>query len=94
MNVIEQAAAGCLADLPSSSTRDQNAAILRDRLRDFGLDPSDPAIVQGAMAGILIVRDQLSMTGRVVGELLALPELLGAIEGLSVMVDGHRRRAS
>lgn len=90
MNVIEQAAAGCLDDLPTTFSRDQNAAILRDRLRDFGLDPSDPAIVQGALAGLLIVRDQLMLSG-LVRELLAVPEMLGAVEGLSVMIDQHRR---
>jgi hypothetical protein len=96
-SMIDQAAAAVLDDLPLSVHRDQNAAILRDRLRDFGLDGTDPATVRGALAGIFIIREQLEKVyaaGLLLlpgGDLFHVPEVLVSIEGLAAMIDQHRR---
>lgn len=97
-SIVDRAAAGVLEDLPPSTTRDQNAAILRDRLRDYGLDPTDPAAVRGALAGIFIIREQLiaECGDRALlllpgADLLRVPQVVAAIEGLAVMVDQHRK---
>lgn len=97
MNIVEEAAASVLRDLPPTFARDQNAATLRDRLRDFGLDPDDPAAVKGALAGVFIVREQIQLAAgsaamvAIPADLFEAPLLVAAIEGLAVMVDQHRK---
>jgi hypothetical protein len=100
-SMIDQAAAGLLADLPLSTYRDQNAAIIRDRLGDFGLDGTDPATQRGALAGILIIREQLQIVYGIAGDrglllvpggdLFNIPQVLCGMEGLAAMIDTHRR---
>jgi hypothetical protein len=101
VSIIDEAAAGLLKDLSTGTDiRDQNASILRDRLRDFGLD-ADPAALRGVLAGILILREQLQAVYGVAGprglllvgggDLLNVPEVLVTMESASVMVDQHRR---
>jgi len=96
-NIIDLAAARVLLDIGANSHRDQNASILRDRLREFGLNPADPATVRGALAGILMVREHITVVygpGMLVlpgGDLFNVPVVMAGIEGLAVMVDQHQR---
>jgi hypothetical protein len=101
-SIIDEAAVSLLRDLTTGTDiRDQNASILRDRLRAFGLDGSDPATVRGVLAGVLILREQLQVIYGIAGahglllvpggDLFNVPEVLTTMESASVMVDQHRR---
>jgi hypothetical protein len=96
---INDVAKAVLNDLPVSSVRDQNAAIVRDRLKDFGVTPT-PAAVRGVLVGILIIREQMQRAygqpgslGVLIdqGDLFNIPEVLAGMEGAAAMIDLHTR---
>jgi hypothetical protein len=66
-----------------TNLRDQASAGVRDAIAQEGLEPGDPRVLQGALAGLLIAERQARMDGF---DLLSVPPFAGLLDALCVLV--------